>query len=69
MPVALNLDAQALSAHARRRSRQVRDIDDVDPVLHQHPGPLQLAVTIDAFGRDHFNHGDKGAAGNQPAEA
>ncbi len=65
----LNLDTQALRAHARRGPRQVGNIDDVDPVLHQHPRPLELAFAGDALGRDHLHHGDKGAAGNQRAEA
>ena len=38
----LNLDAQALRAHARRRARRVGDIDGVDPDLPSIRGALQL---------------------------
>jgi len=53
----LNLDADALRAHAGRGVRRVGHIDGVDAELGEHPRSLDLLRAVDAARRNNLNQG------------
>ena len=59
--VLLNLDAEALRAHARRGAGRVGHVDGVDAELRQDARALDLLGAVDAAGRNDFDQGDEAA--------
>ncbi len=57
--VLLNLDAEALRAHARRGARRVGHVDGVDAELRQQARALNLLGAVDALGRNDLHQGDE----------
>ncbi len=57
--VLLNLDGQALRAHAGRGARRVGHVDGVNAELRQQPRTLDLLGAVDALGRNDLNQGDE----------
>src|SRR5580658_547525 len=66
--VLLDLNGQALAAHARGGLRRVINIDGVDAETRHEARALDLFGTIDAPGRHDLNDGGKGASRDQRAE-
>ena len=68
--VLLNLDAQALRAHAGRGARRVGHVDGVDAELRQQlRAPSISLVQSMPLGRHDFDQGDEAALGDQRADA
>jgi hypothetical protein len=67
--VLLNLDAEALRAHAGRGARRVGHVDGVHAELRQQLRALDLLGAVDALGRHDLDQGDEAALGEQRADA
>ena len=67
--VLLDLDAQALRAHACRGTRRVRHVDGVDAEAGQKAGAFDFLGAVDAFGGNDFNQRDEGSIGDEGADA
>ena len=67
--VLLNLDAEALRAHAGRGAGRVGHVDGVDAELRQQACALDLLRAVDAPGRNDLNQGDELALLDQGADA
>ncbi len=67
--VLLNLDAEALRAHAGRGARRVGDVDGMHAKLREHAGSLDLFGAIDAARGNNLHQGDKAALFDQGANA
>jgi hypothetical protein len=66
--VLLNLNAQALRAHARRGSWRIRHIDGMDAKRGKQSRALNLLDAVDSFGRNDFNQRDEGALVDERAD-
>ena len=66
--VLLDLDAEALRAHAGRGAGRVGDVDGVDAEAGEEACALDLLDAVDALGRDNFDQGDKGALLDERAD-
>ena len=66
--VLLDLDAQALRAHAGRGARRVGHVDGVHAELRQQARALDLLGAIDAPRRNDLHQRDKSALGDQRAD-
>ena len=64
----LDLDAQALRAHARAGPRRVGDVDGVDAQAMQQPRALDLFGAVDALGRNNLHQRAELAGGDQRAD-
>ena len=67
--VLLNLDAEALRAHAGRGAGRVGHVDGVDAELRQQPRALNLLGAVDAAWGNDLDQGDELALLDQRADA
>ncbi len=67
--VLLNLDAEALRAHAGRGARRVGHVDGVHAELRQQARAFNLLGAVDALGRNDLDQGDELALLDQRADA
>jgi hypothetical protein len=66
--VLLNLDAETLRAHPRRRTRRVGHVDGVHTQLSEGARAFNLLAAVDSAGRHDFDERDKFAAFNQATD-
>ena len=57
--VLLNLDAEALRAHARRGAGRIGHVDGVHAELGEQPRAFNFLAAVDALGRNNFNQRDE----------
>ena len=67
--VLLNLDAEALGAHARRGAGRVGHVDGVDAELGEQARAFNLLAAVDALGRHDFDERDESALLDERADA
>ncbi len=67
--VLLNLDAEALRAHASRGARRVRHIDGMHAELRQQARAFNLLGAVDALGRNDLHQRDECALRDQRADS